>query len=159
MSTLLFVLLFVVLGLGTVLVAMRSGRRGPLFDPNRRGGRRSLAALTVLAVLVFAAAVPIATAIDNSDRSKEAASVRLTASEERGRNLFSPTCSQCHTLKASKAVGRVGPNLDVIRPPKPLVVDAVLKGRYRGRGQMPDRLFEGRDAQDVAAYVARVAGR
>jgi mono/diheme cytochrome c family protein len=159
MSTFLFVLLFVVLGLGTVLVAMRSGRSGPVFDPNKRSGRRAVAWLTALIVLVFGVAVPVATGIDNSDTTKEAESVELSAAAERGRKLFSPTCAQCHTLKASKAVGRVGPNLDVIRPPAKLVEDAILNGRYRGRGQMPDRLYEGRDATDVAAYVAAVAGR
>ena len=159
MSTLLFILLFLALGLGTVFLAMRTGSRGPVFDPNKRSGRRAVAWLAVLAVLVFGVAVPIAAGVDNSDRSKEALSVSLTAQEERGRQLFSPTCSQCHTLKASKGVGRVGPNLDQLRAPKNLVLDAILKGRYRGRGQMPDRLFEGRDAEAVAAYVARVAGR
>lgn len=159
MSTFLFVLLFVVLGLGTVLVAMRSGRRGPLFDPDKRGGRRAVAWMTLLAVLVFAVAVPVAVGIDAGDRDKEAGAVQLTAQERRGRQLFSPTCSQCHTLKASKAVGLVGPNLDQLRPPKGLVEDAILKGRYRGRGQMPDRLFEGADARAVAAYVEKVAGR
>lgn len=159
MSTLLFVLLFVVLGLATVLVAMRSGRRGPLLDPNKRSGRRAVAWLTLLSVLVFAIAVPVAVGIDAGDRDKKAGAVELTAEERRGRQLFSPTCSQCHTLKASKAVGRVGPNLDQLRPPKGLVEDAILKGRYRGRGQMPDRLFEGEDARAIAAYVERVAGR
>lgn len=159
MSTLLFVLLFLALGLGTVFVAMRSGRKGPIFDPNKRGGRRAVAWLTALAVLVFGVAVPVAAGIDNSDRSKEALAVSLTPQEERGRQLFNPTCSQCHTLKASKAVGRVGPNLDQLQPPDKLVLDAILKGRYRGRGQMPDRLFEGADAEAVSAYVAKVAGR
>ncbi|CAA9490213.1 MAG: hypothetical protein AVDCRST_MAG85-1184 [uncultured Solirubrobacteraceae bacterium] len=159
MSTLLFILLFLVLGLGTVFIAMRSGSRGPVFDPNRRGGRLGLAALTALVVVVFAILVPVATGVDNSDRNKEAQGVKLSAEAQRGRTLFSPTCAQCHTLKASKAVGRVGPNLDVIRAPEKLVLDAILKGRYRGRGQMPDRLFEGRDAQDVAKYVDEVAGR
>ena len=159
MSTLLFVLLFVALGLGTVFVAMRSGRSGPLFDPDKRSGRRAVAWLTALTVLVLGIAVPVATGIDNSESSNEAQSVTLNAGQERGRKLFSPTCSQCHTLKASKAVGRVGPNLDVLQPPAGLVEDAIIKGRYRGRGQMPDRLFEGQDAKDVAAYVAAVAGR
>jgi mono/diheme cytochrome c family protein len=159
MSTLLFVLLFLALGLGTVFVAMRSGRSGPVLDPNKRGGRRAVAWLAALAVLVFGVIVPIAAGVDNSDRSKEALAVELTAKEERGRMLFTPTCSQCHTLKASKGVGRVGPNLDELRPPEKLVLDAILKGRYRGRGQMPDRLFEGEDAEAVAAYVARVSGR
>ena len=159
MSTLLFVLLFVVLGVGTVLVAMRSGGRGPLFDPNKRGSRRAVAWLTALTVLILGVAVPVAIGIDSSNSKDEAGPVQLNAEEARGRELFSPTCSQCHTLKASKAVGRVGPNLDVLRPPQKLVEDAILKGRYRGQGQMPDKLYEGEDAKAVAAYVAAVAGR
>ena len=43
--------------------------------------------------------------------------------------------------------------------PARLVIDAIAKGRYRGQGQMPDKLFEGEDARAVAAYVAKVAGR
>jgi mono/diheme cytochrome c family protein len=158
MSTLLFVLLFVLLGLGTVLLAMRSGSRGPIFDPNKRSGRRAVAFLAALTVLLFGIAIPIATAVDGAEESKQAGPVELTANEERGRELFSPTCSQCHTLEASKAVGRVGPDLDELRPPRELVLDAILKGRYRGQGQMPDRLYDGQDARDVSAYVARVAG-
>ena len=56
--------------------------------------------------------------------------------------------------KASNAVGKVGPNLDALRPPKVLVIDAIKKGRAQGRGQMPAGLVDGQDAQDVAAYVA-----
>ena len=159
MTTFLFVGFFVLLGVGTVLVAMRSGRRGPLFDPNKRGGRRAVVWLTLLAVLVFGIGLPVLAGVGGAEASKEAGPVELTALEERGRELFTPTCSQCHTLKASKAVQDVGPNLDVLRPPKNLVVDAIENGRYRGRGQMPDRLFEGQDAEAVAAYVAKVAGR
>ena len=158
MSTLLFVLLFVALGLGTVLLAMRSGSKGPIFDPNKRSGRRAVALLAALTVLLFGIAIPIATAVDGAKESEEAGPLQLTASEERGRNLFSPTCSQCHTLAASKAVAQVGPNLDELRPPKELVLDAIKNGRYRGQGQMPDRLYDGQDAEDVAAYVGRVAG-
>jgi mono/diheme cytochrome c family protein len=158
MSTLLFVLLFVALGLGTIFVAMRSGSRGPVFDPNKRGGRRAVALLAGLVVLVFGIAVPIAAGIDGAKENEQAGPVELKPNEERGRQLFSPTCSQCHTLGASNAVGKVGPNLDELRPPDKLVLDAIKNGRYRGRGQMPDRLFEGQDAEDVAAYVARVAG-
>src|SRR3712207_9155503 len=71
MSTFLFVLLFVSLGLGTVLIAMRSGSRGPLFDPQKRGGRRAVAWLTALAVLVFAVAIPIAAGGGTSDNQEK----------------------------------------------------------------------------------------
>jgi mono/diheme cytochrome c family protein len=85
--------------------------------------------------------------------------VKLNASQERGRELFGQICQQCHTLAASDAVGKVGPNLDKLKPPKSLVLDAVLHGRVRGAGTMPAGLYTGKDANDVAAYVGAVAGR
>jgi mono/diheme cytochrome c family protein len=56
-------------------------------------------------------------------------------------------------------VGKVGPNLDQLRPPKALILDAIKNGRARGQGQMPAGLVDGQDAQDVADFVAKVAGR
>ena len=56
-------------------------------------------------------------------------------------------------------MGRVGPNLDVLRPPKELVLDAIDKGRALGMGQMPAQVVEGKEAEDVAAFVAKTAGR
>ena len=72
--------------------------------------------------------------------------------------MFAANCATCHTLKASNAVGKVGPNLDELHPPKALILDAIANGRARGQGQMPAGLVDGQDAQDVAAYVAAVAG-
>jgi mono/diheme cytochrome c family protein len=111
-------------------------------------------------VILGAVAIPAVVMIDNSDSNAEAkGGVDLTAGEVRGREMFAANCSVCHTLSASNAVGRVGPNLDVLRPPKALVLDAIKKGRARGVGQMPADLLSGQDAQDVADYVAAVAGR
>jgi mono/diheme cytochrome c family protein len=56
-------------------------------------------------------------------------------------------------------VGKVGPNLDQLHPPQALVIDAIRKGRARGQGQMPANLVDGQDAQEVAAFVAKVGGR
>ena len=160
MSTLLFVLLFLILGVGVVLVAMRSGSKGPLLDPNKRGARRALGWGVGLIVLVFVIAVPIAVAVDDGNNSsKDAGPIRLTAQQEHGRELFNANCVQCHTLKASNAVQTIGPSLDVLRPPAALVEDAIKNGRARGQGQMPAGLLGGPDAAAVAAYVARVAGR
>jgi mono/diheme cytochrome c family protein len=114
--------------------------------------------LTVIATLLFGIAIPVAVGIDGADQA-EAGAVNLTAAQEAGREKFAKACQQCHTLAATNATGRVGPNLDVIRPPKELTVDAILKGRARGRGQMPSLLFTGRDAEEVAEFVAAVAGR
>ncbi len=39
------------------------------------------------------------------------------------------------------------------------MLSAILEGRARGNGQMPALLFQGKEAEDVANYVAAVAGR
>ena len=38
------------------------------------------------------------------------------------------------------------------------MLNAILEGRARGIGQMPALLYQGKEAQDVAAFVAAVAG-
>jgi mono/diheme cytochrome c family protein len=159
MEAALLVLFFLALGVTVVLVAMRSGAKGPVLDSNRRGSRRALAWLLGLAVLAFVVAIPVAVAIDNSDAEATAGPVELNAQEEAGREVFNRNCVQCHILKASNSVQQVGPSLDALRPPKELVLDAIEKGRARGQGQMPAQLVTGPDAEAVAAYVAKVAGR
>lgn len=159
MSTVLLVSFFVLVGLAVVLVAMRSGSKGPVLDSSRRGSRRALAVLLTLAFVVFVVAVPILVAVDGADQDARAGSVQLTAQEREGRQVFNERCVQCHTLGASNAVQQVGPNLDVLRPPKELTLDAIEKGRARGQGQMPAQVVVGEEAEAVAAYVAKVAGR
>ena len=73
--------------------------------------------------------------------------------------MFAERCRNCHTLKAANAVAQVGPNLDDLRPPKGLVLDAIKNGRSRGNGQMAAGLVEGQDAEDVAAFVAKAVGQ
>jgi mono/diheme cytochrome c family protein len=158
-TTLLFVLFFLILGAGVVLVAMRSGSSGPVLDSRKKGARRLLAVLTALAVLVFVIAVPVLVASDNRNAEATAGSVTLNKTEQHGRQIFNQRCVQCHTLAASSGVQQVGPDLDKLRPPKALVLDAVEKGRARGQGQMPALLVTGPDAEAVAEYVAKVAGR
>ena len=72
--------------------------------------------------------------------------------------LFAERCATCHTLKDAGAVGRVGPNLDVLAPPKALTLNAIKQGRA-GKGQMPAQLLEDQDSKKVAAYIEEVAGR
>ena len=161
MAALAFVLFFVVLGLGVVLAAMRSGRRGPLLDPQSRGGRRLVVAFTVAVAALFGVGLPVAVGfLNGDDQAKSAQSgIELTADQKKGRILFGRSCGMCHTLRAANAVGTVGPSLDELRPKKPVVLDAIKKGRARGQGQMPSLLFEGQEAEQVAAFVERVAGR
>jgi cytochrome c553 len=161
MSALIFVLVWVLLGLGVLFVAMSGGPggAGARLQSQTRTGRRVAWIVFGLIVLVLGVGVPTAViaAVDNRD-SVQQLGIKLTADESKGRDLFAARCTQCHTLAASSANATVGPNLDALKPPKALVLDALAKGRARGNGQMPAQLYTGQDAQDVAAYVARVAG-
>jgi mono/diheme cytochrome c family protein len=69
-----------------------------------------------------------------------------------GKAVFaSAGCGACHTLKAAGATGKVGPNLDQLKPPYDKVVHQVEVGG----GPMP--AFKGslttKQIQDVAAFV------
>jgi cytochrome c5 len=161
MGVLLFILAWIVVGFSIFFIALRGGPRGvrSTLQTQNRGGRAVVLGLITVVYVAFGVAIPtLVLANDNDSRDNNLAGVKLTAAEAHGRELFGHTCQQCHTLAASNAVGRVGPNLDQLRPPKALVLDAILNGRVRGNGTMPAGLLSGHDAQDVAAYVAKVAG-
>ena len=163
MFTLIFVLFWVLLALGLLLVALSGGPSGALqqLQSQSRGSRKAATVLFALALLVLGVGVPAAViaSVDNRDDIPEANVSNLTAAEQHGRELFGRRCAQCHTLTASKAVAQVGPNLDQLRPPEELVLDAIEKGRARGAGQMAAGLYSGQDADDVAAYVAKAVGQ
>jgi mono/diheme cytochrome c family protein len=164
-GTVAFVLAFIGIGLAVVAVAMSSGRRragarGQTESPAAR--RASAIGLSVVALLI-GVAIPLWVLIANSNsHAKQAAGgIELNDAQANGRHIFALRCGTCHTLAASKAVGRVGPNLDQLnggKVPKALVLDAIKNGRARGQGQMPAGVIDGEDAQDVASYVSRVAG-
>lgn len=84
-----------------------------------------------------------------------------------------PTCSSCHALEAAGAKGVQGPDLDTsFRSARQAgmtedtvagVVEQQIKYPLAGRSlrpedRMPAELLTGKDARDVAAYVAHVAG-
>jgi mono/diheme cytochrome c family protein len=162
-AALVFVLVFIALGLSVVFIAFSGGPRGA--GRSRRSPSRASRRVVVVAVAVvvvgLGVAVPLAVGLVNGDDHAKNApgGVDLNASEAAGRATFAKYCSTCHTLRASNAVGKVGPNLDVLHPPKGLILDAIKNGRARGQGQMPAGVVDGQDAQDVAAYVAAVAGQ
>jgi mono/diheme cytochrome c family protein len=163
MFTLIFVLFWVLLGLGLLLIALSGGPSGALqqLQSQSRGSRKTATVLFVIALLVLGVGIPLAVigSVEARDDIPEANVSNLTAAEQHGRELFGRRCAQCHTLTASKAVAQVGPNLDQLRPPKELVLDAIEKGRSRGSGQMAAGLYTGEDAEDVAAYVAKAVGQ
>ena len=169
-----FLLFWVLLGLGVFFVAMRSGRPkigqpgGP--QPLAAGAKLPQRAGTLGIVLLFAfgLAVPALVLAFNGEHKASVAvgGLHLNAEQQKGRELFARSCAVCHSLAATKSVGRIGPNLDVrvgediatAAGRKALVLSAIAEGRARGLGQMPALLYQGKEAEEVADFVATVAG-
>lgn len=161
------IIFWAVLGIGVLLVALRGGPRGAreTLHTESKAGSRALTAVIVL-VFAFGLVVPaLVLAFNGADKASVGpGGVHLNAAEQQGRELFSHACNLCHTLNGANAVGRTGPNLDVLLPNVPandrkaFVETAIREGEAHGEGQMPALLYEGREAQDVAAFVAAVAG-
>jgi mono/diheme cytochrome c family protein len=163
------------LGFGVFLLAMRRPREAG--EPPTGESRAARGGLTAILVLVtaFGLGVPALVLAFNGEHKASAGvgGVHLDANQQKGRELFSHSCNLCHTLAGAAAVGRTGPNLDVLIPTvggslpkekekylarKAFVLSAILEGRARGKGQMPRLLFQGTEAEDVAAFVAAIAG-
>jgi cytochrome c553 len=162
-TTLVFVLVFVGLALGVLFVALSGGTSGARarLASQSRGTRRLALVNFILGLLILGIGIPAAViaSVDSRNSIPTANVSNLTQAEEHGRELFGERCRNCHTLKAANAVAQVGPNLDNLRPPKNLVLDAIHNGRARGNGQMAADLVEGQDADDVAAFVAKAVGQ
>jgi mono/diheme cytochrome c family protein len=126
----------------------------------------------MLAVVYAAFGVVIPTVLligNHNNANGKVGSSELTQAEKHGRLLFGQHCGLCHTLAAANAVGKVGPNLDVIQPTEGLVLHTIQNGCLQsppagsqetclGQGTMPADVLQGVDASDVAQFVARVAG-
>ncbi len=96
-----------------------------------------------------------------------------SADKQNGKKLFQQKCGGCHTLADAGTTGTVGPNLDAAFEQARAAgmtedtVRQVVRGQIAfpvttpstGAPGMPKDLVKGRDAEDVAAYVASVAGK
>jgi mono/diheme cytochrome c family protein len=174
LGTWLFVALWVVLGLSVLWLAIRR-RPGGAPAPARAESytaRRASAVLFAIIYVGFGVAIPLGFLIGNhANASAQVGGYRLTANEKQGRLLFGQRCGFCHTLAAANAIGKVGPNLDTIRPTETLVLHTIRFGCLQspppgstqqsclGFGNMPAAIIQGQQAQDVAQFVAQVAGR
>jgi mono/diheme cytochrome c family protein len=139
----------------------------PSLPPESKLSQRLVTFVVVLA-FAFGLAVPVLVLTANGDdkASVGPGGVHLNAGEQHGRVLFSDTCAFCHTLGGANSVGRIGPNLDIRvgreipteAGRRALVLNTIIEGRAEGRGDMPAGLYGGREAEDVADFVAAVAG-
>jgi mono/diheme cytochrome c family protein len=158
---LLVIIPFVVLGIGVVFVAF-SGGPGAAREAYLTGGRRTFPLLILLLYVGLGIAVPAAVIASRGESEGAVGKLRTeepTAPQEQGKELFIQTCKSCHTLAAVNARGVTGPDLDDLGGlDKQRVLNAIRRGGT-GQGRMPSGLFQGQDAQDVAAYVSQVAGQ
>jgi mono/diheme cytochrome c family protein len=83
----------------------------------------------------------------------------------KGKQLFTATCGSCHTLADAGTTGKIGPDLDSayfgdrIIGMKDSSFEALVRQQIDlADPPMPRHLLKGQDADDVAAYVAKVAG-
>lgn len=95
----------------------------------------------------------------------------VPSSEAQAKQLFATNCGTCHTLAKAGTDGVVGPNLDErlagavgpattpegIAGSKSRVINAIENGF--GGGAMPAGILQGAQAEQVADFVARVAGQ
>jgi hypothetical protein len=165
-----FVAFWVILAVGLFLLAARPGRgRGD--RSGTRSAARTALTLFLATAAVFGIAIPILMLTGNHDNaSAQIGGIRLNAAEKSGRELFGQHCGVCHTLAASNSVGKVGPDLDILKPSETTVLNTIANGclpnasgsnsneTCLGQGVMPSQVVQGRQAQDVAQFVAKVAG-
>src|SRR6266516_2510897 len=113
-----FVLGFIVLALTVLFFAFGGGPRGAReqLHAQSRGANRAVSIGVAVVALLIGVGVPaLVMASNNHTGSKKApGGVKLTNAERRGRTLFAKNCNTCHTLKASRGAGKVGPNLDAL---------------------------------------------
>ena len=115
-----------------------------------------------ITIVLFAAAVVAGCGDKSNLPANESASVK------RGAELFSQRCSSCHTLDTVGAEGgasnvrdreRVdGPNFNVRVETADNVLYAIRNGGYSG-AIMPENIVVGKDADVVAEFLEKYAGR
>lgn len=145
-----------------LIIIMLVGASLRYFFVQRQQGRVLWSIPTIgLAVLVALAFwLAPTTSVPNGEASQSGATTSAgTANEEvtAGKQVFATAgCAACHTLSAANATGKVGPDLDQVKPAQQLVIDRVTNGL----GAMPS--FKGKLSADqiraVAAYVSTTAG-
>jgi cytochrome c553 len=152
---------FVLLGIGVVALAFRSGP-GASLPAKAAGSGRGFRLLIVLLYVGLGIGVP-AVIIASRDEAEGGVGPLeqsgLTTKEEDGKKLFRQTCSSCHNLDAVNARGVTGPDLDDIGEVSQERVLNAIKIGGTGQGRMPAGLLSDEDAEAVALYVSRVAGR
>lgn len=161
MEVLLVILPFLAIGIGVIFVAF-SGGPGAAREAYLTGGGRLFGFVILLLYLGLGVAVPAAVIASRGESEGGVGALRTetpSSRDENGKELFVATCKSCHTLDAVQAHGVTGPDLDALGGlDRQRVLNAIRNGGT-GQNRMPKNLLQGQDAEDVASYVASVAGQ
>jgi mono/diheme cytochrome c family protein len=124
-------------------------------------GRRRIVIAAALVVAAVGAVACGSQGISSQIRSQP-------ANVQRGAVLFSQRCSGCHTLNVVGAQGTTnnvrqrervdGPNFNTRHETPDNVLYAIRNGGFSG-AIMPENIVVGQDANDVAAFLSKYAGR
>jgi mono/diheme cytochrome c family protein len=127
-----------------------------------------------IVVVVLAVAIPWLAFRSNGDAATGAQDV--PADLKAGQSLFQTNCGTCHTLYAAGTDGNYAPDLDVLLAPSgppegPSAASAIkgIEGRVLNAvengvdssttpGRMPAGILNQQQAEEVAEFVAHVAG-
>jgi mono/diheme cytochrome c family protein len=161
MEWLYILLAFSLLGVAVIVLGFK-GPRGAAAEPGPVRSGRGFRIVMLAIYLGLGLGVPAAVIAARGESEGGVGPLEqtsLTPTEEEGKRLFRRTCASCHNLDAVNARGVTGPDLDEIgQVPKSRVLNAIKNGGT-GQKRMPAGLLDDGDAQDVATYVSKVAGR
>lgn len=117
--------------------------------------------------LLFAAALAAATAaLTGCGATGHEAIDKQAAASSQAKQAFTQNCGGCHVLKAAGTQGTTGPNLDDAfgcaeqQGFEKSTIRDVIRGQIDyASPPMPRELVKGQQADDVADYIATVAGQ
>jgi len=130
----------------------------------------------VYGLLVAVLAVLIPWLVFRSDGDAARGGQEVPSDLKSGQSLFQTNCGTCHTLYAAGTDGNYGPNLDELLAPAgppegPTAANTIkaTEGRVLNAlengvdssttpGRMPARILNQQQSEEVAAFVAHVAG-
>ncbi len=117
------------------------------------------------AVLVIALVIAAAFGLTACGFGTESVSVSKDDPNHEGAVVFSTHCAGCHTLSAAGTQGTgnrgertQGPNLNEREESKEDVLYAIQNGGFSG-AIMPQNIIVGKEAEQVAEFVAKYAGQ
>jgi cytochrome c553 len=152
---------FVVAGIAVLFIAFAGGAGAARELYLTRGGRIFTFTIVILYV-ALGVVVPAAVIASRGEAEGGVGALRgeqPSQADEFGKELFIQNCKSCHTLAAVQAHGVTGPNLDELGGlDKQRVLNAIKRGGT-GAGRMPANILQGQNAQDVAGWLAQVAGQ